>query len=114
MSEKIFHPEVDRVWSIELHGIEPIEDQERHGTPFELFWVWFAANIGILGLIYGGILAGVGLNLWQSFLVALLAPVLSFLLVGVLSLAGKAGGVPLLTLSRASFCVRGNLGPPPI
>src|ERR1700740_2168241 len=99
MSEQPLQPEADRVWAIELHGIEPIADQERHGTPFELFWVWFAANIGILGIVYGGILAASGLNLWQSLLVALLAPVLSFLLVGALSIAGKSGGAPMLTLA---------------
>src|SRR5258708_25763931 len=111
MSEQPLQPAADRVWSIELHGIEPIGDQERHGTPLELFWVWFAANLGILGIVYGGILATSGLNLWQSLLVALVAPVLSFLLVGALSVAGKWGGAPMLTLSRASFGVRGNLGP---
>ena len=108
MSEQ---PASDRVWAVELRGIEPIADQERHGTPFELFWVWFAANIGILGIVYGGILALSGLNLWQSLLVALVAPVLSFLLVGALSIAGKRGGAPMLTLSRACFGVGGNLGP---
>lgn len=111
MSKQQLQPEADRAWAIELHGIEPIADRERHGTPFELFWVWFAANIGILGIVYGGILTASGLNLWQSILVALLAPVASFLLVGVLSVAGKWGGAPMLTLSRAPFGTRGNLGP---
>ena len=101
----------DQVWSIEKHGIEPIGTDERHGNAFELFWVWFAANIGILGIVYGGILAGSGLNLWQSILVALLAPTISFALVGILSVAGKWGGAPTLTLSRASFGTRGNLAP---
>jgi len=103
--------QADRVWAIELHGIEPIGDYERHGSPFELFWVWFAANIGILGIVYGGILTSAGLNLWQSLLVALIAPAISFLLVGALSIAGKWGGVPMLTLSRAPFGTRGNLVP---
>ena len=40
----------------------------------ELFWIWFAANIGILGVVYGAqYLAGKGLNLWQSLFVGLLA-----------------------------------------
>lgn len=111
MGEHMQAADVDRTWAIELHGIEPIDDQERHGAPFELFWVWFAANIGILGIVYGGILAVSGLNLWQSLLVALIAPALSFLLVGVVSVAGKWGGAPMLTLSRACFGPRGNLGP---
>ena len=101
----------DQVWAIELHGIDPIADQERHGRPFELFWVWFAANIGILGIVYGAILTAFGLNLWQSALVALAGSAGSFLLVGVLSAAGTWGGAPSLTLSRAPFGVRGNLGP---
>lgn len=104
-------PEADRVWAIESHGIEPIDEREQHGRPSELFWIWFAANLGILGIVYGGILTASGLNLWQSLLVALVAPVLSFLLVGGLSIAGKWGGAPMLTLSRAPFGVRGNLGP---
>ncbi|WP_287263902.1 cytosine permease [Thermogemmatispora sp.] len=104
-------PEADRPWAIELHGIEPIGDGERHGAPTELFWVWFAANIGILGIVYGGILTAAGLNLWQSLLVAVVGSAGSFVLVGVLSVAGKWGGAPMLTLSRAPFGTRGNLGP---
>jgi nucleobase:cation symporter-1, NCS1 family len=101
----------DQVWAVELHGIEPISDQDRHGRPFELFWIWFAANIGILGIVYGAILSAAGLNLWQSALVAFTGSAGSFLLVGALSVAGKWGGAPGLTLSRAPFGVRGNLGP---
>ena len=101
----------DQAWTIELRGIEPVSDQDRHGRPFELFWVWFAANIGILGIVYGAILSAAGLNLWQSALVALSGSAGSFLLVGALSVAGKWGGAPSLTLSRAPFGIRGNLGP---
>ncbi|MBX5448449.1 purine-cytosine permease family protein [Thermogemmatispora sp.] len=104
-------PVADRPWAIELHGIEPIGDDERHGRPTELFWVWFAANIGILGIVYGGILTAAGLNLWQSLLVAVVGSAGSFVLVGVVSVAGKWGGAPMLTLSRAAFGTRGNLGP---
>ncbi len=111
MSEQQLQPQADRAWAIETYGIEPISDQDRHGRSFELFWIWFAANIGILGIVYGGILTAAGLNLWQSILIALVAPVVSFVLVGVLSIAGKWGGAPMLTLSRAPFGTRGNLGP---
>jgi len=105
-------PESDRVWSVEMNGINPIGQEQRHGKPFELFWIWFAANIGILGVVYGAqYLAGNGLNLWQSLFIGLLATVVSFIFVGILSIPGVWGGAPMLTLSRAVFGTRGNIGP---
>lgn len=111
MSKTQSQPTSDQVWSIELNGINPIKDEERHGKPFELFWIWFASNIGVLGIVYGGILYSSGLNLWQSIFVALVGSGVSFVLVGILSLAGVWGGAPMLTLSRAPFGTRGNIGP---
>ena len=105
-------PQSDRAWSIETHGINSIPDTDRHGSPRELFWVWCAANIGILGVTYGAFLvAFYSLNLWQGILAAAIGTIVSFLLVGVVSLAGKLGGAPTLTLSRAAFGVRGNALP---
>jgi purine-cytosine permease-like protein len=105
-------PASDRVWSVETHGIDPIAQQERHGRPFELFWIWFASNIGILGVVYGAFyLVSTGLNLWQGLVVGLLATGISFLGVGLLSIPGVRAGAPMLTLSRAVFGTRGNLGP---
>ncbi len=105
-------PQSDRVWSIETNGINPIPESERHGRPFELFWIWCAANIGILGLTYGAFLVVFyGLNLWQSIVAAVVGTIASFVLVGFISLAGKLGSAPTLILSRASFGVRGNALP---
>jgi len=105
-------PESDRVWSIETHGIDPIPESDRHGTPVELFWVWCAANISILGVTYGAFLVVFySLNLPQAVLAAGVGTVLSFFLVGYVSLAGKLGGAPTLVLSRASFGVAGNALP---
>src|SRR6266550_4638224 len=104
-------PISDRVWSIETNGINPIIDDDRHGQPLELFWIWFAANLSIVGVIFGGILSATGLNFWQSVLVALVALAGSFVFLGVLSVPGARAGAPMLTLSRAPFGPRGNLGP---
>jgi NCS1 family nucleobase:cation symporter-1 len=105
-------PESDRVWSIETNGIEPIPESERHGRASELFWIWAAANIAILGVAYGGFLVTwYGLSLWQGIVVALVGTVGSFLLVGFISLAGKIAGAPTLVLSRAAFGVTGNAIP---
>ena len=98
--------------AVEQRGIEPVPDAERNGSPLQLFWVWFAANISILGLPLGATLVAVqSLNVWQALLVAAIGAAGSFALVGVVSVAGRRGGAPSMTLSRAVFGTRGNLGP---
>jgi NCS1 family nucleobase:cation symporter-1 len=105
-------PQADRVWTIETHGIDPIPDKDRHGGPSELFWIWCAANISILGMTYGGFLVVFyGLSLWQGVVAAAVGTLVSFLLVGFVSLAGKLGNAPTLVLSRASFGIVGNAIP---
>jgi NCS1 family nucleobase:cation symporter-1 len=105
------NPAADRPWSVETAGIESVAENDRHGTSFELFWVWLGANIGIVGIIYGAILSTLGLNLWQGAAAAVVGTVLSFVLVGVLGVAGKWGGAPMLGLSRVPFGRKGNLAP---
>ena len=34
----------DRVGKIETNGINPIPEQQRHGGPIELFYIYFASN----------------------------------------------------------------------
>jgi purine-cytosine permease-like protein len=98
--------------AVEQRGIEPVPPAERTGNPLQLFWVWFAANISILGLPLGATLVAVqALNIWQALIVAAIGTAGSFALVGVVSIAGRRGGAPSMTLSRAIFGPRGNAGP---
>jgi NCS1 nucleoside transporter family len=101
----------DPLWGIEQNGINPIPDSERHGGPLELFWIWFAANISVLAIVYGAIIVSYGMSLWQGILAAFVGTWVSFLLVGFVSLAGKRAGAPTLVLSRAPFGVLGNIFP---
>ncbi len=97
---------------LETRGIEPVPEGECHGHPLQLFWVWFAANISILGLPLGATLVAFrGLAIWQAVIVAILGAAGSFAVVGIISIAGRRGRAPSLTLSRAIFGVRGNIGP---
>lgn len=106
------YPDSDRPWSIESHGIDAIPDAERHGRPSDLFRIWFAANISVLAVTYGGFLViFYGLDLWQAALTAVVGVIVSFALVGLISLAGKRAGAPTLVLSRAPFGVIGNAVP---
>lgn len=98
--------------AIETRGLEPVPDDERTGHVRELFPTWVAANISVLLLTVGaGMIVFNGLNFWQVLIVAIAAPVLSYGIVGLISIAGKRGGSPGMALSRAVFGQRGNLFP---
>jgi NCS1 family nucleobase:cation symporter-1 len=93
---------------IELNGINVIADAERKGTPRQLFWPWFGANVSVLALGYGSFVLGFGVSFRQALVAGLVGILVSFLLCGFIAVAGKRGSAPTLVLSRAAFGVRGN------
>jgi NCS1 family nucleobase:cation symporter-1 len=97
-----------RALQIEANGINVITDAERKGSPRNLFWPWFAANVSVLGLSYGAFVLGFGVSFWQGVIAGLVGIVFSFLLCGFIAVAGKRGSVPTMILGRAAFGVRGN------
>lgn len=67
---------------LETRGIEPVPENECNGNPLQLFWVWFAANISILGLPLGATLVAFHqLAIWQVIIVALIGAAGSFAVV---------------------------------
>src|SRR5215218_3854374 len=97
--------------AVETNGINVIPDSERRGTPRQLFWPWFGANVSVLGLAYGSFLFGFGISFWQAVVAGVVGIVVSFLLCGFIAIAGKRGSAPTLVLSRAAFGVNGNRVP---
>ena len=97
--------------NLELNGTNVIDESERGGKASSLFWPWCGANVSLLALSYGSFFLGFGISYWQASIAAFLGTVLSFLLVGVSSLAGKKSNAPTMVLSRAAFGVKGNLFP---
>jgi purine-cytosine permease-like protein len=97
--------------NLELNGTNVIDESERGGKASSLFWPWCGANVSLLALSYGSFFLGFGISFWQATIAAFLGTVLSFLLVGVSSLAGKKSNAPTMVLSRAAFGVKGNLFP---
>ncbi len=95
---------------VEDIGIDLVPASQQTKKPGELFFVWCAANIGILGIVYGAIIVSFGLSFFQSVLAAIVG-VASFSLVGISSIAGKVGRTSTLTLSRSSFGKKGNIAP---
>jgi NCS1 family nucleobase:cation symporter-1 len=97
--------------AVETNGINVIAENERKGTPRQLFWPWFGANVSVLGLAYGSFLFGFGISFWQATVAGVVGIVVSFLLCGFVAIAGKRGSAPTLVLSRAAFGVNGNRVP---
>src|SRR5882757_2612176 len=108
MVEQLDEAPDPRVLTVESNGLNVIDDAERKGTPRQLFWPWFAANVSVLGLSYGSFTLGFGISFWQAVIAGLVGIVFSFLLCGFVAVAGKRGSAPTMILSRAAFGVRGN------
>ena len=96
--------------SIEEQGIDTISEEERKGTPASLFWPWFAANVSMFAMSYGAWALGFGISFWQATAMTIIGVVISFLLVGIISIAGKRGNAPTMVLTRATFGVEGAKG----
>ncbi|MFS0853999.1 purine-cytosine permease family protein [Microbacterium sp. 179-I 3D4 NHS] len=96
---------------IERAGIEIIPESERTAKPRDLFWPWFAANVSVFGMSYGSFVLGFGISFWQATLVSVIGIVVSFLLCGLIAIAGKRGSAPTMVLSRAAFGVHGQKVP---
>ena len=95
----------------EVNSTNLITENERHGRARDLFWPWCGANVSLLALSYGAFFLGFGISFWQATLAAILGTVLSFLVVGFSSLAGKKSNATTMVLSRAAFGVKGNVLP---
>jgi NCS1 family nucleobase:cation symporter-1 len=96
------------MFAIEANGINVVQGHHRKGAAKELFWPWFAANVSLLAIPYGAYALGFGISFWQAVFAGLFGVIFSFLLCGLVALAGKRGSAPTMLLSRAPFGVRGN------
>ncbi|RYB95307.1 allantoin permease [Nocardioides oleivorans] len=103
--------EQTRRLGVETTGIEIIEESERTAQPKDLFWPWFAANVSVFGLSYASFVLYFGISFWQGVVVSVIGIVVSFLLCGIIAIAGKRGSAPTMILSRAAFGVKGQKVP---
>jgi len=96
---------------VESSGTEPTPLDRRIGRAARMFWFWFATNSSVLSLAFGGALFTLGMSLRQAVLAAFIGVALSFLPLGLGTLAGKWSGQPTMVASRATFGVVGNVAP---
>lgn len=96
---------------IEKNGIEVISESERTGKPSDLFWPWFAANISVFGVSWGAFVLDFGISFAQALVVSTIGVAASFLICGIIAIAGKRGSAPTMILSRAPFGYYGQKVP---
>jgi purine-cytosine permease-like protein len=98
-------------FEVETAGPEPTALDRRAGRAARLFWLWFAANSSVLSLGLGAVLLSTGMSLRQAIVAALAGVAVSFLPLGLGTLAGKWSGQPTMIVSRATFGHIGNILP---
>ena len=84
-----------------------ISDADKTLTPGKIFYNWFAANIGIMGFVFGAMIVAYHLSFAQAILAAFCGA-LSFLVPGWVAMIGQREGVTTFKLSRAAYGTRGN------
>lgn len=89
--------------SVETHGIAPIGEDQRYGTPGRLFTVWFAPQVNMAGVFTGTLAIVLGLGFWLGLAAMVIGTVLGSLIVGYLSTWGPRTGTGQLPNSRMAF-----------
>ena len=94
--------------TIEANTIHQIPLDERHGTPGDLFTIWFGANITILTVVTGALAPTIyHLSLLQSVLAIVLGNAVGGVFMALHAAQGPELGVPQMVQTRGQF---GTLG----
>lgn len=96
---------------LEESGLGPTRVEERLGRATRMFWLWFAANSSVVSVGLGAVVFSLGLSLRQALVAVFVGIALSFLPLGLGTLAGKRSGQPTMVVSRATFGIVGNVLP---
>ncbi|GAA4399919.1 purine-cytosine permease family protein [Tsukamurella soli] len=88
--------------AIERRGIEHIPAGERRGHPLQLGAMWSGLTLNVLSVVYGTILVQMGLSWWQAVAASILGN-LSWILTGIVSLAGPAAGTTTFGVTQLVF-----------
>lgn len=100
-----------RAFKVEESSVEPTALEQRVGRASRLFWLWFAANSSVVSIAFGAAVLALGMSLRQAIVATLIGVAVSFLPLGLGTLAGKWSGQPTMIVSRATFGHIGNVVP---
>lgn len=99
-----------RVPTIEDKTIQPIPDDERHGSPRDLFTIWFGSNIMVLTVVTGALATTVfELDLISAILAVSVGNLSGAIFMALHSAQGPQLGVPQMVQTRGQFGSYGAL-----
>jgi NCS1 family nucleobase:cation symporter-1 len=101
----------DQSFVIEHHGIDPIPESERHGTPRGQFTLWFAANMQITTVVTGALAVFLGLSFPWAIVAILLGNLVGAIFMAAHCVQGPRLGIPQMIQSRAQFGFIGAIVP---
>jgi nucleobase:cation symporter-1, NCS1 family len=98
----------NEVFAIEVRGFDHIPASERNMTLPHVDYLWVANSLNLLSFALGALAITMGLNLWLAFAACVVGS-LPYAYTAYGSIISTRAGLPVSTLARAAFGVRGNL-----
>jgi len=92
---------------VETRSIEPIPDNERHGTVFSQFTLWMGANLQITAIITGALTIVFGGDVFWSLIGLAVGQVAGGIVMALHAAQGPKLGIPQMISSRVQFGVYG-------
>jgi NCS1 family nucleobase:cation symporter-1 len=97
----------NEVFGIEVRGFDPIPEPERNMALRQVDHLWAGTSVNLLSFALGAMAITLGLNLWLA-IAACSVGSLPYACVAFGSIVTARVGLPVTTLARAAFGVRGN------
>src|SRR5580658_8467412 len=98
----------NEVFQIEVRGFDHIPEAERNMSMRHIDYLWIGTSVNLLSFALGALAISLGLNLWLA-LTACLVGNLAYGYMALGSIVTVRAGLPVSTLARAAFGMRGNL-----
>src|SRR3984893_5363426 len=103
--------EEKRTFLIEQRSVDFVPENERHGSVFSLFTLWFSANMQITTVVTGALAVVLGLPLLWAIVAIILGNALGGIFMALHSAQGPRMGIPQMIQSRAQFGFYGAILP---
>jgi nucleobase:cation symporter-1, NCS1 family len=98
----------NEVFQIEVRGFDHIPEPERNMSLRHVDYLWVGNSLNLFSFALGAITITLGLNLWLA-LTACVIGSLTYAYMAAGSIVTVRAGLPVSTLARAAFGMRGNL-----